>query len=437
MWSAIAGVGGPALNVRSPAEDPLRILVYPHMLTVGGSQLNAVELAGAVRDLGHEVIVFGTPGPLVEVVHDLRLPYVESPQPGRRPSAVVIRALSSLVEERAIDVLHAYEWPPAIECYVAGSLLRRRPTVCTVMSMGVAPFIPSHLPLVVGTRHIQATEERRRRAEVTLLEPPVDTTSNRPDVDGSDLLPAGVRSPDPDVLHIVVVSRLAHELKLQGLLEAISVMPQLAAEFRVRLVVVGGGPAAEAVAAAARRSNELCGEEVVVLAGELLDPRPAYALADVALGMGGSALRAMAFGRPLVVQGERGFWEELSPETVDRFLYQGWYGTGDGQDGGPRLLELLRRLLQDADRRRTLGAYGRGLVVERFSLARAARTQVEVYARAARDGVEWPPPPVETCRAAAGLVRHETVRRVRRLLGAGAADDFNALSAQPDPVAVP
>ena len=40
----------------------MRIVVYPHRLEIGGSQINAIELAAAVRDLGHEVIVFGQPG---------------------------------------------------------------------------------------------------------------------------------------------------------------------------------------------------------------------------------------------------------------------------------------------------------------------------------------------------------------------------------------
>ena len=35
----------------------MRVLVYPHSMEIGGSQLNAVELGGAVRDLGHDVVV--------------------------------------------------------------------------------------------------------------------------------------------------------------------------------------------------------------------------------------------------------------------------------------------------------------------------------------------------------------------------------------------
>lgn len=422
----------------TPAADAgtrLRVLVYPHVLTVGGSQLNAVELAGAVRDLGHEVVVFGTPGPLVEVVRELDLPYVESPPPGRRPSVDVVKALRATVRDREIDVLHGYEWPPALECYLVGDLLERRPAVCTVMSMAVAPFIPSGMPLMVGTRHIQATVQPRRTSHVTLLEPPVDTWRNGPEAPRGQL-PVGLR-PEPGVLTVVVVSRLARELKLQGLLEAVSVMPQLAAELPVRLVVVGGGPARAELTAAALCANRLSGREVVVLTGEVMDPRPLYALADVCLGMGGSAVRALAHARPLVVQGEEGFWEELNPSTVQRFLYQGWYGTGDGTDGSATLLRLLRRLLTDPQRRAELGAFGRQLAEDRFSLDHAARVQAEVYADAVRQFAIRRPPIADALRSGAGLARHVARRRVHRLLGRHAEEDFNAVQVQPPVVGVP
>lgn len=37
-------------------DDAMRSLVYPHELAMGGSHVNAFELAGAVRDLRHEAV---------------------------------------------------------------------------------------------------------------------------------------------------------------------------------------------------------------------------------------------------------------------------------------------------------------------------------------------------------------------------------------------
>ena len=55
----------------------MRIAVYPHDLGIGGSQLNAIEIAAGVRDLGHHPFVVGRPGALVERIHELGLEFVE------------------------------------------------------------------------------------------------------------------------------------------------------------------------------------------------------------------------------------------------------------------------------------------------------------------------------------------------------------------------
>jgi len=36
----------------------MRVLVYPHELAIGGSQINAIDLAAEIRTLGHEAIVY-------------------------------------------------------------------------------------------------------------------------------------------------------------------------------------------------------------------------------------------------------------------------------------------------------------------------------------------------------------------------------------------
>ena len=190
----------------------MRILVYPHDLGVGGSQLNALDLAAAVRARGHEVLVHGTPGPLVDRVHELGLEFVEAAPIGRRPSPAAVAGLVRLAGERDLDVLHGYEWPPGLETHLA-SLRSPATSVTTVMSMAVAPFLPRSGPVVVGTAQIAAHERARGRRRTHLLEPPVDTDLNRPglplDLDGFRL-----RWDLDDRPTVVCVTRLVRQLKL-------------------------------------------------------------------------------------------------------------------------------------------------------------------------------------------------------------------------------
>jgi hypothetical protein len=165
----------------------------------------------------------------------------------------------------------------------------------------------------------------------------------------------------------------------------------------------------------------------VVVAGPLADPRPAYAAADIALGMGGSALRALAFGRPLVVQGENAFWELLTPQSLGTFLHQGWYGRGDGTGAVERLTHILCTLVDDPALRRSLGAFGRQLAVDRFSLQAAAVVQEEVYRQAlVEPQADGPGRFPELASSATGLIVHKARRRYGRWRGTTARDDFNA-----------
>jgi glycosyltransferase involved in cell wall biosynthesis len=404
----------------------VKVVVYPHQLGIGGSQLNAIEIAAAVRDLGHEVIVFGQSGALIEKIAAHDLEFVAAPRPRGRPSPWVMRALNRLVRKRGIDVVHGYEWTTALEAYFGPRARHGVPAVATIMSMSVEPFVPYDMPVIVGTEQIADHEMRRGRPGVTVIEPPVDVTLNAPGaVDTGEF--RRTYELDPDALTVVGVSRLAATLKLEGLLAAIDATPELAATAPMQLVLVGDGPNRSQVAERAARANARAGRRVVILTGELTDPRPAYAAADVCFGMGGSALRAMAFGHPVIVQGEQGFWELVAPQTVERFLWTGWYGVGTGTDHGRAAFSaIMRELLGDPGQRDRLGQYARRLVEQRFSLRSAGERQLAHYERAIATPIrarEWlAPASASACAVAAYRVRS----RIGDVLGRVAADDSNS-----------
>jgi glycosyltransferase involved in cell wall biosynthesis len=404
----------------------MRIIVYPHQMTVGGSQLNAIELAAAVRDRGHDVSLFAAEGgPLEAEVKDLQLPLVIAPHHKRRPSMRIALTLRDLCRREHVDIVHGYEWPPCLEAFY-GPLLFDRVTVgCTVMSMAVAPFIPSFIPLIVGTEQIAAAARASRSGRVCVIEPPVDTEKNHPNVQG-DGFRTRYRLDDRPTL--VLVSRLTFALKLEGIERAMAAAEILARDVGLRLVIVGDGPARVKLARAAAEINACTGDATVTFTGELADPRSAYAAADVVLGMGGSALRAMAFAKPVVILGEHAFAELVTPESVSTFLWQGFYGLGDNDKRPERLAQLLRSLLADTRRRAELGAFARQLAESRFSLASAGSRQVDVY----REWLQANRPRrselvIAAARTATQVLSHKARQRLDRWRGREVAEDFNAV----------
>ncbi|WJK42955.1 glycosyltransferase family 4 protein [Solwaraspora sp. WMMA2056] len=358
----------------------MRILTCLHTMEIGGSQINAIEIAATVAGLGHEVIVYGPDGDLRSMVDEWGLEFVQAPPKGEAPSPRNVAAIGEVARQRGVDLVHAYEWAPALEAAYGAYLRRGVPLVVTVLSMEVPAWVPRHLPLIVGTEQI-AAQERPHRAEVHVIEPPIDTAANAPVADpGPARRALGIAD---DEIAVVSVSRLVPELKLEGLLAATRAMAGIDPGLRMRLLIVGDGESRAQIQQVADKTNAEVGAEAVTLTGAMLDPRDAYAAADIVIGMGSSALRAMAFAKPVVVQGERGFWLPLTPQTLPVFLDQGFYGLGDGTDGTDRVAAALTELgTADPEHRAELGEFGRRTVVDRFSLQAAGRRQAEIYEQA-------------------------------------------------------
>jgi glycosyltransferase involved in cell wall biosynthesis len=362
-----SGYGGPSMKV----------VVYPHQLIIGGSPINAIDLAAAIGELGHEVIVYALPGPLEDYIAAKGLRYVPAHRFCYRFGLSHIVQLAALVRKEKIDLVHAYEWPPCLDAFFGPGLLFEVPIVCTVLSMSVMPIVPRVLPLIMGTEELAEAARATQEGNVHVLEPPIDTVGDSPANEGSGF--RAIYGMARDEFLIVTVSRLAKDLKLDALNDAIDAIDHLAFSWRVRLIIVGDGQAAPELRARGAAVNQRHNREVVTLTGAALDPRPAYAAADIVVGMGSSALRALAHGKPLVVQGERGFNAPFDADHESLFFRQGFYGMGDGTPGGPRLAEHLAVLLADPGRRAALGARGREVVVSRYSLRAAAAQLVCIY----------------------------------------------------------
>lgn len=361
----------------------MRIVVCPPTLALGGSQINAIDLGGAVQQLGHDVVVLATPGPLEEMIARRGLRFAPLLLPRRpRPSLAAMRTMRRLVRREAADVIHAYETSPALEAYFGAYAAGRVPLVTTIMSWEVPRRFPRSVPITVGTTAIVEEVRRTRGGAVHLMEPPINTDEDDPAaVDaGAFVAEHGL---DDGRLNVVVVSRLEVEYKMEGIERAMAALAQLAREIPARLVVVGGGPAYERLLRRAEEANAAHAGRLVVMTGPMVDPRPAIAAADVVLGQGGSALRGMAFAKPVICLGEKGFSEVVEPATRERFLKLGFYGLGDGGRSPGPLVAQLSRLLSDDPLRKDLGAFGRALVCERYSLASTAGSLVEIYREAA------------------------------------------------------
>ena len=366
----------------------MKVIVFAHRLEIGGTQINAIDLATCLRDRhGIEPIMFATPGPAQELVRERGLRFEAAPDARFHPSTRRISALRSLARKEGAELVHAWDWWQCLEAYFGLHLPSGVPMIVTDMMMDLTRILPRSIPVTFGTPEVLDKAKKRGYRRARLLVPPVDVDANSP---GASTIAAHELRDRLDVgsgeILVVTVSRLSQHLKAESLGRTVAAIGQIGRDVPVKFVIVGSGQARDALESEAVRVNEMLGRKAVIFAGELSDPRGAYEAADIVVGMGGSALRGAAFEKPVVVVGENGFSKPLETATGDWFYYHGIFGHGDGDPENKQLSEHLRNLAIDDAMRSRCGEYARQFVTERFSLSHVSEMLAGYY----RDAVSNP-----------------------------------------------
>lgn len=359
---------------------PRRVLVHLNSAALGGTQLNALDLATAVREHGWESVLVVFRGEIPEgpsilpLIEESGLPLKVLPRHGMVWQAAP--AMARLARDVRASVVHSYGSLASRPAYWGACALGRAALVQTVYEMQMAAGEKEHTPMVVGTGYL-VDDLRGRPGPVTLISPPVDVDENRPDAAGAAAFRVAYGLRDDDVL-LVTVTRLDRQMKARSVELAMETLMEAGLD-RVTLVVVGGGDAEQELTARAESVNRATGRRAVVMTGPATDPRGAYAAADIVLGMGGSAARGLAFSKPLVVTGENGWFKLFEPTSAATLFRYSFWSSERRVDAAGELAGILRPLVDDDERRRELGAWGRDFAVASFSLAAMAARLAGLY----------------------------------------------------------
>ena len=281
------------------------------------------------------------------------------------------------------DLVHVYSQTAVRGAYLGPCRFAKRPLVITTYEMQVPEVLLGEPPLIVGTRY-QFEELADRPGPVHLISPPVDTESDSraaiPDTSQfRDRLGVGAGE-----ILLVWVGRLSSTMK-QPAVESLIRAVELIGRDDVTAVIVGTGDVADELERLGEEVNRRTGRRSVQFTGSLADPREAYAAADIGIGMGSSAGRALSFGSPLVAVGEAGWSRRFDQESALDLFRSSFWSSEHVPDGPGRLVSELEPLIEDAGLRRDLGAYGRRFAEEHFGLAAMARKQAAIYKAAADD----------------------------------------------------
>lgn len=364
----------------------MKVLVTLNSLVLGGCQLNAIDLAQTARSHGVDSVLVGyrstlpaDGGPSMLDAAAERGAEIHVLDVSTRTSDAAPE-LARLADRIGADLVHGYGGWDLRAPFLGPCRWGRRPLVQTVYEMYVPSDVYPRQPLVVGTRYLLEEQQQARRGMVELVSPPVDLNTDHPGVD-----PTSFRSSfglEAGRCNLVIVSRLDTEMKELGVRESIEAVGALGRD-DIDLVIVGGGDAEERLRLAGEAVNARLGRRAIVFCGPLHDPRAAYAAADVVIGMGSSAARGLAFGKPLIVCGEYGWYRTFGPDTSSLLFRNSFWSDESEPESVDRLATQIAALADDPALRRERGELGRRFAEGHFGLELMAERLVDVYERAA------------------------------------------------------
>jgi len=361
----------------------LTILHLLPWLNFGGVERYVIGLSAALQERGHRCIIVSSGGELLPEAQAAGVRHVHMDIHGARGLTAVPK-LARLVENEHVDLLHAHNWTAGTVGNVAARVTRI-PYVFTVhgardpfQRFFVYYWGPKVVAMSAASRDHLINGFHLPPERVALSFIGVDTDRFKPRPPASALMDELLLdAAAPRIVHVSRFSRGKAEVAL-GLIAAAPALEEHVAGFQ--MIIAGAGPLAQEVAVRVDEANRALGRRAFIFAGGRGDVPDLMSVADVAVGTATVALEAMACGRPVVAAGKAGFVGLVTPDTFDAAG-----ATCFGDHAAAEVItpgELARdviALLSDPARRRSLGEFGRRMVLESFSLRRAAENVEGIY----------------------------------------------------------
>lgn len=370
----------------------MKILMTLMGLDIGGAETHVMELAKELTRQGHEVILASNGGIYVPTLEVMGIRHVAVPMNQRDPRRMLhaLKRLKKLIREEQPDLVHAHARIPAFLC---GLLHKKMGFPFITSAHGVFQVTPVLRRITNwGQRTVAVSEDIKTylmreyqvpQDQIHVTINGIDTDRFHPNHDASSLRQALGLGDGPVIM---LVSRLdaSSAQTARYLMDVASSLVDSVpnAEF----VLVGGGDQEQALRLEAGEINRRCGRPVVHVTGPRTDIAELLSLATVFVGVSRAALEAMSEAKPVLLAGNseygQGYMGLFTPEGLADAQATNFCCRGYPEVTGDALLRDLLALLEMPEaQRRELGAYGRRVVVEQYSVTRMTRDYLEAYDR--------------------------------------------------------
>lgn len=365
----------------------MKILMATMGLDIGGAETHIVELAKELKGEGHDVAIVSNGGVYVPEIEAVGIRHYRAPL-HRRSVRDMRRARSILrrvLREERPDIVHAHARIPAFLC---GGLCRRLelPFVTTAHwvfdASGALRYLTDW-----GERTVAVSDDIKAYLireyglpadHISVTINGIDTAKFSPEVSGERV--AAEFGLDRDRPILSYVSRMDEDRALVAG-QLIELAPELdRAVPGIQLLIAGGGNVFDKLKVRSEEINARMGRPCVTMTGPRTDINEIVAAGDLFVGVSRAALEAMAAGKPVIVAGNEGYHGLFTPDKLAEAQAGNFCCRGLPLSRPEGLLaDIAAAFRLPPEEKDRLGAYGRQVIFDHYSVRRMAADCLDMY----------------------------------------------------------
>ena len=375
-----------------------KVLMTLMELNIGGAETHVLELCKALKKRGVDVYVASNGGVYVKELIESGVKHFTVPLHNKQIGHIfsAYNALEKIIYDNNIKLVHAHARIPAFICGLLQKKLGFR--LVTTVHWDFNASFPWNFLSRWGEGSLAVSEDLKRylidiyhipEKQILLTINGIDTDKFSPGEEDTDLIRELNLNPNgPHVVHVCRMDRKANRT-VYKLMDAIEIARQKYPD--IELIIVGGGNDEENVFKQARHRNELAGSEYIKPVGGRIDITRFLRIGTIFVGISRAALEAMSVNMPVILAGDQGYIGLFNENMLDIGINTNFTCRGCPDTEVRTLAEdIIELLSRSDDERAVLGAYGREVVIEYYSVDRMSRDALQIY-----EMVRYPKKPID------------------------------------------
>ncbi|MBQ7758303.1 polysaccharide pyruvyl transferase CsaB [Anaerotignum sp.] len=367
-----------------------KILMALMGLEIGGAETHVVELSKELKKQGYDIIVASNGGVYEKELAEAGIKHYQVPLNQRNvfKMARSYFMLGKIIKKEKVDIVHSHARIPSFVCGLLKATMKNTFTFVTsahwvfYTGMGLK-YISNWGQKVVAVsddiRDYLMENYRVRYEDIFVTINGIDTEKFSPNTDQSKIRAEfGLKEEEPT---LVYVSRMDESRALVAR-QLIALGPKLAKAIPgLRMLIVGGGDVYDELVEKTKEANETIGRECITMTGGRTDINELVAVGDVFVGVSRAALEAMAAEKPVIVAGNEGYIGLFAEDKLELAQENNFCCRGCELSSEELLYRDVVHAFNDLtdEERQKMGAYGRQVIFEYYSVTKMAGDCVRAY----------------------------------------------------------